>query len=96
MLWPVLAAARDHIPEVVEPTVRVLGIQARPLRSDGNDALVDEDERVHQRVRDRAGRQGLEDIETHHRTDMGVLDEDDLALRCGDLCGHGVLLLSLC
>ena len=29
-----------------------------------------------------AERQGLEDVEAHHRADVGVLDQDDLAL-CG-------------
>src|SRR5215216_1590996 len=55
--------ARHQVPQVVEPTVGVLGIQARPLRSDGNDALVNEDERVHQRVWDLYGRQYFEDIQ---------------------------------
>ena len=28
------------------------------------------------------GRQGFEDLEAHHRADVGVLDQDDLALGC--------------
>src|SRR5215216_5998424 len=44
--------AREHVPEVVEPTVGVLGIQACPFRSDGNDALMDEDKGVYLRIRD--------------------------------------------
>ena len=72
--------ARDQVPEVVEPTVRVLGIHARPLRGDRHDPLVNEDERVHQLVGNMPGRQGFEDFKAHHGTDVSVLDQDDLAL----------------
>src|SRR5215217_272082 len=66
--------ARDHVPQVVEATVRVVGIQACLLRRDGNDGLVDEDEGVHLRIRDGPRRQGLEDVNAHHRANVGVLD----------------------
>jgi hypothetical protein len=56
---------------------------------------MDEDEGVYLRIRDGPRRQGLEDIEAHHRADVGVLDQDDLALTGFDLRGHGSLLLSL-
>src|SRR5215218_2842896 len=81
--------ARDQVPQVVEPTVRVLGVHARPLRSDGNDALMDEDEGVYLRIRDGPRWQWFEDIEAHHRANVGVLDQDDLPLTGLDLRGHG-------
>jgi len=70
------------------------GIEARLLPRDTNDALVDEDVRIHHLVRNSRGRQRLEDVQTHYRANVGVLDEDDLALYCVDLDGHGALLLS--
>ena len=75
--------------------MEVLGIKARPLLSDWNAALVNEDERVHRRVWDLRERQCFEDIEAHYRADPGVLAKDDLPLPGLDLRGHGVLLLSL-
>src|SRR5918994_1444980 len=87
--------AREQVPQVVEPTVRMLGIHARPLLSDGNDALVNEDEGVYLGIRDGPRRQWFEDIEAHHRANVGVLDQYDLPLPGLDLRCHGALLLSL-
>ena len=72
----------------------MLGLETRLLRCDANDGLVDEDVRIHQPIRNSWGRQGLEDLDAHHRADMGVLHQDGLALFCVDLNGHGALLLS--
>src|SRR5918992_4361910 len=86
---------REQVPQVVEPTVGVLGIHAGPLLSDGNDALVNEDEGVYLGIRDGPRRQWFEDIEAHHRANVGVLDQYDLPLPGLDLRCHGALLLSL-
>ena len=83
--------ARHQVPEVVEPAVWVLGVFARPLRGDRYDALVNEDERVHQRVWDSQRRQGFEDFEAHHGSNVRILHKDDLALGCLDLGGHDVI-----
>ena len=48
--------------------------QGRPLISDWHYGIVDEDEGVDPRVRDGPRRQRFEDIEAHHRTNVGVLD----------------------
>src|SRR5260370_10927341 len=84
---------RDRVPQVVESAVRVRGVLALLVRIDLEVSLVDEDVRVHERVRDVPRRQGFEDLVAHHRADVSVLDEDDFTLRCVDLSGHGLCLL---
>src|SRR5215218_441263 len=69
--------------------------QGCPLLSDWNYGIVNEDEGVNPRVRDGPRRQRFEDIEAHHRTNVGVLEQDDLPLTGLDLRGHGVLHISL-
>src|SRR5207248_2968800 len=44
--------ARDRVPEVVEPAVRVGGVLVRLLRGDFDRRLVDEDVRIHHGVGD--------------------------------------------
>jgi len=87
--------AREHVPQVVEATVGVLGVHARPLLSDGNNGFMDEDEGVYLRIRDGRRRQWFEDLEAHNGADVGVLDDDDLSLTGLDLRGHGAWLHSL-
>ena len=58
--------------------MRVLGVEARPFGGDRYDCLVNQDERVHERVGDSRVRQGFEDSDAHHRADPGVLESDDL------------------
>jgi hypothetical protein len=84
----------DRIPEVVEPTMLMPGVEAGLLPCDANDALVHEDVRIHCPIRNSRGRQGFEDVQAHDGADVSVLDQDDLALLCVDLDGHGALLLS--
>ena len=72
----------------------MLRLEARLFPRDANDALVDEDERIHGPVRNPWGRQGLENLQTHYRANVGVLGQDGLALLYVDLDGHRALLLS--
>lgn len=65
--------ASVHIWSVVNGCLAVR-LPARPLESGGNDTLVNEDEWIHQRVRDARGQQRFEDIEPHHRANPGILD----------------------
>ena len=57
VLWPVLADALQDVPEVVEPSVGVLGVDLPAISESRNRRLVDEDEGVGELVRDprRAG-----------------------------------------
>src|SRR6267143_1975782 len=74
--------------------MRVRGVLALLGWIDLEIGLVDEDVRVHQRVRNMPRRQGFEDLVAHHRADVSVLDQDNFALRTVDLGGHGLYLHS--
>ena len=78
--------ALEDVPEVVEPTVRVLGVDVLQFRKP-EACLVHEDERVHLRVGHGPRGQRLEDLEPHHRPDVRVLHEDRLSR-----CQFGLLL----
>jgi hypothetical protein len=84
--------ARDRVPQVVEPAVGVRGVLVRHLRRDPDGGLVDQDERVDHRVGDVPRRQGFQDALAHHRANVGLLYQDDFALRCVNLSGHRLLL----
>ena len=71
---PCAARALKDVPEVVEPSVRVLGVQTghhRRLQA----RFVQEDERVGQRVGHVTSRQGFPDRQAHHGTHLSVADE---------------------
>jgi hypothetical protein len=71
----------------------VPGVEARALRGDGYDGFVNEDVRVHRAVWDPTGWQGFQNVQAHHRADVGLLDQSDLAL-CGvDIDSHDPTLL---
>ena len=56
-------------------------VQGGALRSDRDDRFVHEDERIDLLVRNDARRQRLQDVEPHHRANVGVFHEDNLALQ---------------
>jgi len=56
------------------PRVRVLGVDVRQLR-EPKATLVDKDERIESFVWHAPCRQGLEDLEAHHRADVRVLHQ---------------------
>ena len=85
---PRARVARDDVPEVVEPAVRVGRVELRALRIDRHRRLVDEDVRVESSYGTfrEAGARGPRDPSS---AGHGRPPEDDLAL-CGfELRGHG-------
>jgi len=85
--------ARDDVPEIVEPAVRVGGVELRAFWIDRHRRLVNEDVRIGTLIWDVPGGHGLEDLDPHHRTDVSVLDEHDVPFTGRDCGGHGWVLL---
>jgi hypothetical protein len=77
----------QHVPKVVEASVRVLGVLARHL-GQAEPAFVHEDEGIDPFVRHRAGRERLQDRHSHHPDQRRVLHEAGLTLRFFNLLPH--------